>query len=158
MTTEFDPRLQALFDQAEQPFDGERFLGDIMRKVDRQRHRTMMAWSLIGLVALIGFAFVASPLFTAVDLVSQFLPMSLVEIATEYELERDAGKTTLRLVHSGFGDGAEWDDLFDATRAGWAFELRGLRRMRPICAPSVNSEAHSMKNESLFGATDISRP
>ena len=84
MTTEFDPRLQALFDQAEQPFDGERFLGDIMRKVDRQRHRTMVAWSLIGLVALIGFAFVASPLFTAVDLVSQFLPTSLVEIETEW--------------------------------------------------------------------------
>jgi len=84
MTTEFDPRLQALFDQAEQPFGGDRFLGDIMRKVDRQRHRAMVSWSLVGLVALIGFSFVASPVFAAVDFVSQLLPMSLVEVEAEW--------------------------------------------------------------------------
>ena len=84
MTTEFDPRLQALFDEAEQPFDGGRFLDSIMRKVDRQRYRTMLFWSLAGLVALIGFAFLASPVFAAVDFVSQFLPMSLVEVETEW--------------------------------------------------------------------------
>ncbi len=84
MSTEFDPRLQALFDQAEQPFDGERFLGDIMRKVDKQRHRAILLWSLFGLVVLIGFAFVASPVFAAVDFVSQFLPTSLVDVETEW--------------------------------------------------------------------------
>ncbi len=84
MTTEFDPRLQALFDQAKQPFDGERFLEDIMRKVDRQRLRTMLLWFILGLAALAGFFFVASPVFAAVDFVSQFLPMSLVEIETEW--------------------------------------------------------------------------
>ena len=84
MSAEFDPRLQALFDQAEQPFDGERFLGDIMRKVDKQRHRAILLWSLFGLVVLIGFAFVASPVFAAVDFVSQFLPTSLVDVETEW--------------------------------------------------------------------------
>lgn len=50
----------------------------------------------------------------------------LVEIATEYRLETRAGKTVLRLVHSGFGEDESWDDLYDGTRTGWAFELRGL--------------------------------
>lgn len=49
-----------------------------------------------------------------------------VEIATEYRLEARGGKTVLRLVQSGFGDGTDWDELYDATRTGWAFELRGL--------------------------------
>src|SRR5262249_35119454 len=31
--------------------------------------------------------------------------------------------TRLRLVHSGFGDGADWDDMFEGTRAGWTFYL-----------------------------------
>ncbi|MDJ0793218.1 MAG: hypothetical protein QNI98_03155 [Woeseiaceae bacterium] len=84
MTTELDPRLQALFEQAEQTFDSERFLGDVMRRVDRQRYRAMLLWSLFGLVVLIGFAFVASPVFAAVNFVSQFLPMSVVEVETEW--------------------------------------------------------------------------
>ncbi len=51
----------------------------------------------------------------------------LVEIVPDYRLETKGGKTVLRLVHSGFGDGSDWDELFDATRTGWAFELRGLK-------------------------------
>ncbi len=84
MTTEFDPRLQALFDQAKQPFDGDLFLDDIMGKVDRQRFKTILLWSFLGLAALAGFTFVAGPVFAAVDFVSQFLPKSLVEIETEW--------------------------------------------------------------------------
>ena len=84
MTTEFDPRLQALFDRAERPFDDERFPADVMRRVDRERRRTVVGWSLAGLVALIGFAFVASPVFAAVDFIGQLLPVSLIEVETEW--------------------------------------------------------------------------
>ena len=84
MTTEFDPRLQTLFDQAEEPFDGERFLADIMHGVDRQRRRAMLGWSLVGIIILVCFTFVASPVMAAVDFVSQFLPVSLVDIETEW--------------------------------------------------------------------------
>lgn len=58
---------------------------------------------------------------------STLSPEDMVEIATEYRLETRLGKTVLRLVHSGFGDDESWDDLFDGTRTGWAFELRGLK-------------------------------
>jgi uncharacterized protein YndB with AHSA1/START domain len=40
---------------------------------------------------------------------------------------RDGGKTTLRLVHSGFSVGADWDDDFDAHARGWRLMLQNLR-------------------------------
>ncbi|MCB9838429.1 MAG: SRPBCC domain-containing protein [Phycisphaeraceae bacterium] len=45
----------------------------------------------------------------------------------DYYLEGRGGVTTLRLVHSGFGEGAAWDTLYDAVSRGWAAELRSLR-------------------------------
>jgi uncharacterized protein YndB with AHSA1/START domain len=48
------------------------------------------------------------------------------KIAMEFTLETHAGRTRLRLVHSGFGSGASWDDELDAISGGWQFELRGL--------------------------------
>jgi uncharacterized protein YndB with AHSA1/START domain len=47
-------------------------------------------------------------------------------IAMDFTLETRRGKTWLRLVHSGFGLGAAWDDELDGVRNGWAFELRSL--------------------------------
>ena len=84
MTTEFAPRLQDLFDEAEQPFDSERFLADVMRKVDHQRQRTILGWSLIALIALTVFVFVSGPVLAAVNFVSQFLPVSLVEVEADW--------------------------------------------------------------------------
>ena len=54
-------------------------------------------------------------------------PEEFAEIATEYSLESERGKTILRVVDSGFGPEEEWDELFDATASGWRVELRGLR-------------------------------
>jgi uncharacterized protein YndB with AHSA1/START domain len=46
----------------------------------------------------------------------------------EYTLETTAGKTRLRLVHSGFASGTDWDDeLYGGTVRGWRYELRSLR-------------------------------
>jgi hypothetical protein len=33
----------------------------------------------------------------------------------------------LRVVHAGFGIGAEWDEEYDGTVRGWRYKLRGLR-------------------------------
>lgn len=49
------------------------------------------------------------------------------KIAMEFTLEVKGGRAArLRLVHSGFGHGAAWDDELDGIRHGWAFELRSL--------------------------------
>lgn len=48
-------------------------------------------------------------------------------IAMELTLETVKGKTRLRLVHSGFGHGAAWDNELEGITEGWQAELRSLR-------------------------------
>jgi uncharacterized protein YndB with AHSA1/START domain len=54
-------------------------------------------------------------------------PAAAAPVAVEFTLEGSGGGTRLRLVHSGFGPGAEWDDEFEGISHGWPFELRSLR-------------------------------
>lgn len=55
------------------------------------------------------------------------LPAAAQRLAMEFTLETDAGRTRLRIVHSGFGEGTDWDDELESVSAGWQFELRSLR-------------------------------
>lgn len=48
-------------------------------------------------------------------------------IAIEFHLEAVSGGCRLRVVHSGFGQGAAWDDELDSVSQGWQGELRSLR-------------------------------
>jgi uncharacterized protein YndB with AHSA1/START domain len=48
-------------------------------------------------------------------------------IAIEFVLERLGSVCRLRVVHSGFGRGAAWDDELDGISHGWQSELRSLR-------------------------------
>jgi len=41
---------------------------------------------------------------------------------------REGGKTTLRLVHSGFSVGADWDNEFESHARGWKLMLQNLRQ------------------------------
>jgi uncharacterized protein YndB with AHSA1/START domain len=63
----------------------------------------------------------------AFDAAGAALPEASQQMAMEFTLETHAGRTRLRLVHSGFGHGANWEDELDSVGAGWQFELRGLR-------------------------------
>jgi uncharacterized protein YndB with AHSA1/START domain len=46
----------------------------------------------------------------------------------EWSVEaRGGGKTTLRLVHSGFSAGADWDHEYDSHKRGWTLMLQNLR-------------------------------
>jgi uncharacterized protein YndB with AHSA1/START domain len=50
------------------------------------------------------------------------------QVAVDYFIEAaGGGHTVLRLVHSGFGTGAEWDDEFEGTRRGWPMFFAGLK-------------------------------
>jgi uncharacterized protein YndB with AHSA1/START domain len=40
---------------------------------------------------------------------------------------REGGKTTLRLVHSGFSANADWDDEYESHARGWRLMLQNLR-------------------------------
>ncbi len=63
----------------------------------------------------------------AFDVNGEPLPGPPEQLAMEFTLDTHAGKTTLRIVHSGFGDGGNWDDELESVSAGWQFELRGLK-------------------------------
>jgi uncharacterized protein YndB with AHSA1/START domain len=48
--------------------------------------------------------------------------------AMEWRVEaRDGGTCVVRLIHSGFGSGDDWDTQYDATEAGWRLFLYNLR-------------------------------
>ena len=78
-----DPKLQALFTEAQQAFDRDAFARSVMARIDAERRRTMVFWVGFGLVAVVVLAVLAAPLMTAVNMASQLLPTSLVEIESE---------------------------------------------------------------------------
>ena len=84
MTNVRDDRLQALFAAAEQEFDGSAFQSDVMARIDGQRRRTVVTWSLLSLVAIIVLIAMATPVIEALRLANQFLPVSLVDIETDW--------------------------------------------------------------------------
>jgi uncharacterized protein YndB with AHSA1/START domain len=48
-------------------------------------------------------------------------------LVVEFTLETHEGRTRVRVVHSGFGTGAAWDNELDGATEGWQSELRNLR-------------------------------
>lgn len=64
------------------------------------------------------------------DSQGRMLPPGAAEparIAIEFTLETHQGRTRVRMVHSGFGHGAAWDDELEGITEGWQAELRSLR-------------------------------
>jgi hypothetical protein len=45
------------------------------------------------------------------------------KLAVDWFISTDAGQTVLRLVHSGFGEEAKWDDQIDGLAGGWKYFL-----------------------------------
>jgi uncharacterized protein YndB with AHSA1/START domain len=50
-----------------------------------------------------------------------------VPLFVDFLLEGDGGRTTLRVVQSGFGEGAGFDEEYDGISRGWPIELTSLR-------------------------------
>lgn len=51
------------------------------------------------------------------------------QVATDWYVEGEGGETTLRLVHSGFGEGADWDSEYDSLDRGWTVFFQNLKHM-----------------------------
>lgn len=50
-----------------------------------------------------------------------------VQLAVDWHIEGKGGTTVLRLVHSGFGGGPEFDAMYEGVHAGWSYFLQNLR-------------------------------
>lgn len=66
---------------------------------------------------------------------------TVVQLAVDYYLESNHGKTVVRLVNSGFGVDADWDDMYDGTRNGWIYFLRNLKHYLEHHAETVRNMA-----------------
>lgn len=84
MNTGYDPKLMALFEEAETEFDDATFAEDIMQVIDGQRRKTMLLWSAVMLVAIACLSLVASPVVTALGMATELLPTSLVSIESDW--------------------------------------------------------------------------
>ena len=82
-------------------------------------------------------------------------------LLVDWSITSDGGQTVLRLVHSGFGPGAEWDDQIDGMERGWTYFLwnlevcltrhRGRHRTMVSARPRVTTGRHAFW-ESLFAS------
>ena len=69
----------------------------------------------------------------------------------DYIVETNEGRTTFRVVHSGFGEGADFDSEYESTHAGWRTFLAilkyGLERFPRV--PAQNVTICRMLNEGV---------
>jgi hypothetical protein len=80
MKDDRDPKLQYLFDAARQEAPSDVFLTTLMQEVARGRRRSIMRWSCVGLAFAI-LVWLATPMVVgAVNLVTQLLPQSLIDV------------------------------------------------------------------------------
>ena len=77
---ERDPLLLDLFHIANQDLPDAEFITSVMSRIDALRHRAIFAWAATGLALAIAAWLLTPTVVGAVDLLSQTLPQSLVEI------------------------------------------------------------------------------
>lgn len=79
-----DQELIALFAQAEQQFDNDAFVAGVMSEIDRERRRTLLVWTVLSLFIVACIAAFATPVMAAVNMATQLLPVSLVDIQADW--------------------------------------------------------------------------
>lgn len=80
MTTDRDPILQSLFTIAKQDCLEDEFTDRVISRIDKLRRRALIGWVAAGLVSA-GFALaLTEPLLYTVNLATQVLPRSLLEL------------------------------------------------------------------------------
>ena len=83
MSSDYDPRLQTLFAEARETFDREAFTRRVMAEVDAGRRRTVTGWAIAAALVMAVLVFLAAPVLTALQLMTDLLPVSVVEVDNE---------------------------------------------------------------------------
>ena len=84
MTDERDPGLQAMFDTAREGTTDEAFVARVMADVEKSQRRTVISWVIAGLLLAPLAWWLSAPLLGAVDLASQLLPDSLIDVEEQW--------------------------------------------------------------------------
>lgn len=80
MTFDRDPALENLFATAKKDLEDDAFTAEVMSRVNKLRRRMLVSWIVVGLVLAVGVGILSGPLLVAVNLATQFLPESLIEL------------------------------------------------------------------------------
>lgn len=80
MTIDRDPALQDLFSTARKELEDDAFTAEVMSRVNKLRRRMLVSWVVVGLVLAVGVGVLSGPLLVAVNLATQLLPESLIEL------------------------------------------------------------------------------
>lgn len=84
MKDDRDPGLQALFDAAPRASESGAFVARVVADIDRQRQRTILGW-VAGAVLLVPVIWwFTGPVVATLDLATQLMPASLVDIETDW--------------------------------------------------------------------------
>lgn len=87
MNVDHDPRLELFFTAAREEFSGDAFTARVMSEIDRLQRRATVTWTIVGLL-LVALALLLTPSLTAaVTLLTQVLPVSLLEIDNRHVAE-----------------------------------------------------------------------
>lgn len=63
----------------------------------------------------------------------------------EVLIEQEGGSTILRLLNSGFGEGAAWEDEIEGVDSGWQLALAHLKLWLERYAPATRSHVFAMR-------------
>ena len=84
MTDARDPGLQAMFDTAREDNADEAFVARVMADVEKGQKRTVISWVFVGLLLAPVAWWLSTPLLSAVDLATQLLPDTLIEVEEQW--------------------------------------------------------------------------
>ena len=84
MTDARDPGLQAMFDRARGDTANEAFVARVMADVEKGQSRTVISWVVAGLLLAPVAWWLSTPLLSAVDLATQLLPDTLIEVEEQW--------------------------------------------------------------------------
>jgi len=84
MTDARDPGLQALFDAAPHASANSEFVAQVMADFDRQRHKIILGWIAAAVLLVPVIWWLTGPVVTTLNLATQLMPDSLIEIETNW--------------------------------------------------------------------------
>jgi len=84
MTNERDPLLENLFDAASQDIHDDQFVDQVMLHVGSLQRRVVIGWIIAATILLSIGWFMSASLQGAVQVMTQFLPTSLIDVREEW--------------------------------------------------------------------------
>jgi hypothetical protein len=84
MNDDRDPELQNLFAKSREDLSGEAFIAEVMSRTDRLKRKTLYGWLVTCVVLIPVFWLLAGPVREAGQLLTQILPLSIVEVGDHW--------------------------------------------------------------------------